>query len=58
MRTTIYKVKIVLMIIAISASGCQSLLTPKSPVDTSWQEEFGLDKRTLVSTGRNTYFIL
>jgi hypothetical protein len=32
--------------------------TPSPASDPSWQEEFGLSKRTLVPTGRNEYFVL
>ncbi len=48
----------VLMIVTICATSCVPLRTSGTDGDPSWQKEFGLSERTLVPTGRNTYFIL
>lgn len=47
----------VLMALAVCCAGCGVSGNPNAQ-GASWQEEFGLEKRTLVSTGRNPYFIL
>jgi hypothetical protein len=41
----------VVIIVAIFTAGCME-------IDNSWQKEFGLGERTLVSTGKNPFFIL
>lgn len=50
MIKTIHALLTVVVILSISVSGCIG--------QSSWQDDFGLSKRTLVPTGRNQYFIL
>jgi hypothetical protein len=57
-RNTVYAALTVVAIVAIGATGCSHLRNPSSPGELSWQEEFNLSKRTLLPTGRNTYFVL
>lgn len=37
---------------------CTTGLVAAQDSDSSWQEEFGISKRSLVPTGRNEYFVL
>ncbi|MCB0587840.1 MAG: hypothetical protein KDD06_21285 [Phaeodactylibacter sp.] len=46
------------MIIALFTTGCGGSGNPNAQGNSSWQEEFGLEKRTLATTGRNDYFVL
>lgn len=50
MVKAIHALLTVVVILSISVSGCIG--------QSSWQDDFGLSKRTLVPTGRNQYFIL
>jgi hypothetical protein len=54
----LYVVATVVMIAAISATGCTSSRSPIPYSKTTWQEEFGVSERTLSPTGRNQYFVL
>jgi hypothetical protein len=56
----INRVFIISAVLALSALCVTSVpLAPPEPAsDPSWQEEFDLATRTLVSTGRNGYFVL
>lgn len=57
-------IRIITLAAALMTAGCTTSTTPaeKGKVATApvseWQEDFGLAKRSLVATGRNTYFIL
>jgi len=58
MINTIHAVVTVMMIVVIGATGGAGLRNSSPQSESSWQEEFGLSKRSLVPTGRNQYFIL
>lgn len=54
----LYVVATIVMIAAISATGCMRSGNSSPYSKSSWQDEFGISKRTLVPTGRNRYFVL
>lgn len=47
-----------LLILAIGCTGCGSSGNPNAQGASSWQDDFGLDQRTLEPTGRNPFFVL
>jgi hypothetical protein len=55
MRNTIHAVMVV-MIVTNFVTGCVSIGNSRSR--SPWQKEFGISERTLVTTGRNLYFVL
>jgi hypothetical protein len=64
-ESVIYAMARSLIILAVCATACApqpkpSKLAPTSvqSSESTWQEEFGISECTLVSTGRNPYFIL
>lgn len=56
MANTIHS--IVAMIIAVFTAGCGGSGNSNAQGSSNWQEEFGLEGRTLVPSGRNGFFIL
>ena len=56
MRNSIHAVSVT--IIALFTFACGGSGDPNAQGSTSWQEEFGLAKRTLSPTGKNPYFVL
>ncbi len=49
---------IIVIAVAMIAVGCGSSGNSNAQGSSSWQEEFGLEKRALAPTGRNDFFIL
>jgi hypothetical protein len=58
MINTIHAVASIIMMVALCVTNDAGLRTSSTENGSSWQEEFGISKRTLVPTGRNQYFIL
>lgn len=49
---------LLLLLTLIVFSGCSSTVPQSDPIDNDWQEEFGIEDCTLVTTGDNPFFIL
>lgn len=49
---------VILIAVSISSVSCGERWNSKAMDDASWMKEFNLDNRTLISTGKNDYFIL